>query len=103
MLMYSNSDEAYFSSYFHAFCDYLYNMFQCGTNELFVEMQMYGPFADILYAFLYFYVFEVGTALIPAFFCTLIQLKLNERDIGDYSAKLMKKAVCPNCSSDNNY
>ena len=30
--MYANSDEAYFSSYFYAFCDYIYNMFQCGTN-----------------------------------------------------------------------
>jgi hypothetical protein len=66
-------------------------------------MQAYGPFAEVLYAFLYFYAFEVGTALIPAFFCTLIQLKINEREIADQSANLMKKAVCPNCAARNNY
>ena len=64
---------------------------------------MYGPFYEVLYAFLYFYAFEVGTALIPAFFCTLIQLKINERDIADHSAKLIKKAVCPKCNAHNNY
>lgn len=70
MLMYANTDEGYFSSYLYAFFDYMYQMFQVGTYEIFIEMQMVGPFAEIMYAFLYFYVFEMGTTLIPALFVT---------------------------------
>ena len=40
-------------------------------------MQQYGYIYDILYTFLYFYVFMTGNSLFPAFFVTLIQLKLN--------------------------
>lgn len=57
MLMFANSDSGYFSNYFYAFFDYMYQMFQVGTYEIFTEMQQYGYWADILYAFLYFYVF----------------------------------------------
>ena len=103
MLMYANTDEAYFSSYLYAFFDYMYQMFQVGTEEIFVEMQIHGPFAEIMYAFLYFYVFEMGTTLIPALFVTLIQLKINERDIADHASTLINRAVCPSCASLNNY
>jgi hypothetical protein len=77
MLMYANSDAGYFSSYLYAFFDYMYQMFQVGTNEIFVDMQLYGRTAEVLYCVLYFYVFSMGTTLIPALFVTLIQMKLN--------------------------
>jgi len=65
-------------------------------------MQNYGYAADVLYCFLYFYVFMMGTTLIPAFFVTLIQLKLNERDVKQFSADLLKQAVCPHCNNRDN-
>lgn len=44
----------------------------------------------------------MGTTLIPAFFVTLIQLKINEKEIAVYSHNLLKTAVCPCCHSKNN-
>ena len=78
-------------------------MFQVGTYEIFVEMRMYGRLAELLYCLLYFYVFEMGTTLVPALFVTLIQMRLNEKDIALYTAALMRRAVCPACQEHNNY
>ena len=77
MLVYADSDASYFGDYFNAFFDYFYEIFQCGTYEIYTEMQQYGYIYDTLYTFLYFYVFMTGNSLFPAFFVTLIQLKLN--------------------------
>lgn len=48
MLMYANSDDGYFSDYFYAFFDFIYQMFQCGIYEIFTQMQLYGYLAEIL-------------------------------------------------------
>lgn len=48
MLMYANSDDGYFSDYFYAFFDFMYQMFQCGIYEIFTQMQLYGYLAEIL-------------------------------------------------------
>lgn len=103
MLMFSESDEGYFSNYFYAFFDYFYQMYQCGIYEIFVEMQQYGYIADLFYFFLFFYVFMVANTLVTAFFVTLIQLKLNEKEIAAYTTNLMKSAACPNCHEENHY
>lgn len=66
-------------------------------------MQQYNYLADIFYFFLFFYVFMAGSTLITAFFVTLIQLKLNEKEIAIYTTNLMKSAACPNCQSENHY
>lgn len=66
-------------------------------------MQIYGTLAEILYVFLYFYVFMVGTTLIPAFFCTLMQMKINEIEIKNHTTDLVAKAICPNCTSRHSY
>ena len=44
-----------------------------------------------------------GNSLFPAFFVTLIQLKLNERDVKRFTVNLAKNAICPNCHSQNRY
>ena len=64
-------------------------------------MQQYGYTADVLYTFLYFYVFMTANSLFPAFFVTLIQLKLNERDVKRFTASLAKNAICPRCRTRN--
>jgi hypothetical protein len=66
-------------------------------------MQQYGYIADIFYFFLFFYVFMAGSTLITAFFVTLIQFKLNEKEIAFYTRSLMKTAACPNCMEENHY
>jgi hypothetical protein len=43
----------------------------------------------------------MGTTLIPAFFVTLIQLRINESDVKRLTVNLLKHAVCPSCNSKN--
>lgn len=76
MLMYPGD---YFDDYVKGFFSYFYQMFQVGTYEIFTELEAYGNFAYILYAILYFYVFQVGNSLIPALFVVLIEMKMTEK------------------------
>ena len=66
-------------------------------------MQQYGYIYDTMYTFLYFYVFMTGNSLFPALFVTLIQLKINEKDIKNFTANIAKNAICPNCHTKNTH
>jgi hypothetical protein len=57
----------------------------------------------MLYAMLYFYVFEVGNSLIPALFCTLIEMKITERFLKGYVAELAHESACPKCLEKNSH
>lgn len=77
-------------------------MFQVGSYEVFTEIEDYGNFAYMLYVILYFYVFLVGNALIPALFVLLIKMKITERFLKDYVNNLVQESACPKCLNKNN-
>lgn len=52
----------------------------------------------MLYAMLYFYVFELGNALVPALFVILIEMKITGEVLKRHVTELAHESVCPQCN-----
>lgn len=100
MLMYPGD---YFDDYLKGFFSYIYQLFQVGTYEIFTELESYGNFAYMLYALLYFYVFEVGNSLIPALFVVMIEMKVTEKFLKRHVTELIHDCACPKCFEKNSH
>jgi len=98
MLMYPGD---YFENYTMGLFSYVYQNFQVGTYEIFIELESRGNFAYLLYGVLYFYMVLVGSNLLPALFCTMIYIKIYQNDLKDHISKTMKAAICPKCNHQN--
>ena len=98
MLMYPGD---YFDDYLKGFFSYVYQLFQVGTFEIFTELEAYGNFAYMLYALLYFYVFELGNALVPALFVILIEMKITGEVLRRHVTELAHQSICPQCNEKN--
>jgi hypothetical protein len=57
----------------------------------------------MLYALLYFYVFEVGNSLIPALFVIMIEMKVTEKFLKRHVTQLVSDCTCPHCHEKNSH